>query len=79
MTKTMKFNELNKYIVKCSRIANIDDDETRYPSGDEEHNLAELKEELRFLFESCEDVDVSKISAYLKSVFCDFKSVEPIA
>ena len=74
----MKYNELNKYIIKCRRRANFNDDETKYPSGDEEHNLAELKEELRFLFESRENVDIEDIENYLKSEYRNFKSVEPI-
>ena len=78
MSKTVKYNELNKYIIKCKRMANINDDETKYQSGDEEHNLAELKEELRFLFESRENVDIEEIGNYLKSEYRNFKSVEPI-
>ena len=74
----MKYNELNKYIVKCKRMATVDDDEARYPSSDEEHNLAELKKELIVLFESRENVSVEEIENYLKSKFRNFKSVEPI-
>jgi len=74
----MKYNELNKYIIKCKRRANINDDETKYPSGDEEHNLAELKKELIVLFETRENVSVEEIENYLKSKFRNFKSVEPI-
>lgn len=79
MSKNMKFDELNKYIVKCKRTANIDDDVTRYPSGDEEQNLSELKEELKNLFESRENVDIEDVKRYLQSVFIDFINVEPIA
>lgn len=77
----MKYNELNKYIVKCKWEANVYGvgDEISCPSGDKEHNLADFKEELKVLFESCEDVDIKEISAHLKSVFRDFKSIEPIA
>ncbi len=79
MSKTMKYNELNKYNVKCKRMANVNDSETSYPSGDEEHNLADYEEELTSLFVSHEDVDIEEIEKYLKLEFSNFKSVEPIA
>ena len=74
----MKYNELNKYIVKCKWMAYEVEDEMKHPSGDVERNLAEFKEELKFLFESSEDVDIIVISAHLKSVYRNFISVEPI-
>lgn len=80
MSKTMKYNELNKYIVKCKRMANVNDDETSYPSGDEERNLADYENELKPLFESKEEVDIKIIVDFLKEKesFKNIISIEPI-
>lgn len=74
----MKYNELNRYIVKCKWMANVNNDKASNPSDDDEQNLADYEEELKPLFELCEDVDIKEIVMHLKSEFRNIKSIESI-
>lgn len=73
----MRYNELNKYKVRCKIPADEGDiinrsSETGYDL------LSDYEEELKSFFESDKDVDIETVKNHLKTKYSYIESVEPI-
>lgn len=73
----MKYNELNKYKVRCKIAADVENSEN-HSSESGYDVLSDYDEVLRPLFESKEEISIKTIEDYLIQKFSYIASVEPI-